>query len=67
MEVLAFTVVGLMAAAAILWRIPANECDQCDHCLAQRRTAEHRRQDELHRQWHSWYGQERCPICRRET
>jgi len=56
MEVLSFALIGIMAGAAVLWRIPATECDQCEHCLAERRKAEHRLD-----------GKEHCPICRQRA
>ena len=64
MEVLSVAVLGLMAGAALLWRIPATACDQCEQCLAERRQVEQQRQDELHRSMHAWYGRQYCPICR---
>jgi hypothetical protein len=64
MEVLSFAVVGLMAGAAALWRIPARRCDQCPHCLAEQREEAQRREEERHRQVHEAYGPH-CPICHR--
>jgi len=63
MELLSVAIVGLMTAAVALWRVPASECPECDHCRTVRREAELRRQDEHHRRIHSWYGRESCPVC----
>jgi hypothetical protein len=64
MEGIAIAVVGMMVGAVALWSMPANVCDQCEHCLAERRENEIRRQDERHRTLHAWYGHEFCPVCR---
>ena len=63
MEVLSAALVGIMAGSLLLWRIPARACDQCDHCRVERQVAEARKQDEVHRKMHAWYGREHCPIC----
>jgi hypothetical protein len=64
MAFLAIAIVGLMVGAAILWLVPANVCDKCDHCRAERLEYERRRQDQRHRSLHAWYGGELCPVCR---
>jgi hypothetical protein len=64
METLSFAVVGLMAGAALLWRLPQAACPECEHCRIERRKAELRQADELHRKMHAWYGREHCPVCR---
>ena len=66
MEVLSLAVVGLMAGAAALWRIPANACDECDQPRRAPRV-QRRRQDEWHRKLHAWYGTEHCPVCKSDA
>lgn len=66
MELLSLATVMLMVGAMVLWRIPAQLCDQCEHCLAARRAEERERQDEWHRKVHAWSGGEHCPVCRRD-
>jgi hypothetical protein len=66
MELLSTAVVGLMAGAAALWRVPVRECDRCPHCLAERQEEARRREDERHRQLHAVYGTH-CPICQRDA
>jgi hypothetical protein len=63
MEILSLAVVGLMAGATALWRVPANRCDQCAHCLAERREEARQRQEAHHRQVHGMYATGDCPHC----
>ena len=67
MEILSAAILGIMAGSLLLWRIPAKGCDECEHCLAERRETESRKQEETHRKMHAWYGRERCPICASES